>query len=78
MCLATPSKVKKIEGDWVTVESIDHSHRANISLLKNKNVSLGDYLLVHGDMAIQKLDKEEAKRILLMIDKIPSSLTKHE
>jgi len=68
MCLATPSKVIKIEGDWVEVASRDHTHRANISLLKNKGVSLGDYILVHGDMAIQKLDNTEAEKILCMID----------
>jgi len=68
MCLATPSKVIKVEGDWVSVQSKDHTHRANISLLKNKGVELGDYLLIHGDMAIQKLDNTEAEKILSMID----------
>jgi len=78
MCLATPSKVIKMEGDWVEVSSRDHTHRANISLLKNKNVSLGDYLLIHGDMAIQKLDNAEAKKILCMIDENEELFEKHE
>ncbi|MEK7646984.1 MAG: HypC/HybG/HupF family hydrogenase formation chaperone [Patescibacteria group bacterium] len=69
MCLATPSKVTKIDGDWVEVRSADHSHHANISLLKNKGVALGDYLLIHGDLAIQKLPEDEALKILAMINK---------
>ncbi|MBI5046081.1 MAG: HypC/HybG/HupF family hydrogenase formation chaperone [Candidatus Niyogibacteria bacterium] len=69
MCLATPSKVIKIDGDWVKVKSLNHTHRANISLLKNKRISLGDYLLIHGDLAIQKLPEDEALKILKMINK---------
>jgi len=65
MCLATPCKVIKIEKDWATVKSPDHSHRVNICLLKN--VKIGDYLLVHGEMALNKLSKSEAEKILKLI-----------
>lgn len=66
MCLATPSKVIKIEKDWATVQSNDHQHKANLSLLKN--VKIGDYLLVHDNLAINKVPKNEAKKILKMIN----------
>jgi len=65
MCLATPSKVIKIKDGWATVEFGDHQHRVNLSLLKN--VKLGDYLLIHDELAINKLPKAEAKRILKII-----------
>jgi len=65
MCLATPSKVIKIKGQWADVQSNDHKHRVNLSLLKN--VKLGDYLLIHDELAINKVPKTEAKRILKMI-----------
>ena len=65
MCLATPSKVIKIKGKWALVQSHHHRHRVNLSLLKN--VKVGDYLLVHNDLAINKIPKTEAKRILKMI-----------
>ena len=68
MCLATPSKVIKIEKDWAMVQSGDHKHRVNLSLLKN--VKLGDYLLIHDELAINKVPKTEAKRILEMITKV--------
>lgn len=69
MCFAVPSKVINIKGDWAEIESSGHKHRANLSLLKNKKVVFGDYLLIHGDLAIQKLEKEEALKILEMIKK---------
>ena len=66
MCLATPSKVIKIKGQWADVQSNDHEHRVNLSLLKN--VKRGDYLLIHDELAINKVPKTEAKRILKMIN----------
>ncbi|MBU1176920.1 HypC/HybG/HupF family hydrogenase formation chaperone, partial [Patescibacteria group bacterium] len=44
----------------------DHQHKANLSLLKN--VKIGDYLLVHDNLAINKVPKNEAKKILKMIN----------
>ena len=66
MCLATPSKVIKIEKDWATVQSNSHQHKANLSLVKN--VKIGDYLLVHDNLAINKVPKSEAKKILKIVN----------
>lgn len=66
MCLATPSKVVKIKKGSATVQSGDHFHEADLSLLKN--VKIGDYLLVHDQMAINKVPKTEALKILKMIN----------
>lgn len=67
MCLAIPSKVIKIKDGWATVESGDHTHKANLSLLKDAKV--GDYILVHADLALNKIEKKEAKAILAIIKK---------
>jgi len=74
MCLAIPAKIIKIEGDWAIVESQHHTHRASLSLLAGSKV--GDFVLVHGDMAINKVEKEEAGRILKMINNL--SCNRHE
>lgn len=66
MCLAVPSKVIKIKDDWATVQSNNHQHRVSLSLLKN--VKIGDYLLIHDELAINKLPKTEAKKILEMVN----------
>ena len=69
MCLATPMKITEISGNKEVVESAEHSHSVDISLIKNPQI--GQYVLAHEDMAINKLPKEEAEKILEMIKEIP-------
>lgn len=76
MCLAVPSKIIKIEGKKATVRSQNHTYKADLSLLDNPQV--GDYVLVHGDLAINKVPEEEADRILKMISKIDNHNHCHE
>ncbi len=68
MCLAVPAKITKIEGDWATVKAQGHLHKANLSLLKKAKV--GDYVLVHMDLAINAVDKEDAERIIKAVRKL--------
>jgi len=59
MCLAIPLKVKKVEGS----KAIDMTGKeVDISLIKKK-VKPGSYLLVHDDLAINTLPKNEAEKI---------------
>lgn len=67
MCLAIPSKIVKIDGDWATVQSGDHNHKANLSLVKN--VKIGDYVIVHEDMVLNKMLKKDALKILNLVGK---------
>ena len=69
MCLATPMKIKEINGARAVVESGSHSHIVDLSLIKDAKV--GDYILAHGDMAINKVAEEDAEKILEMIEKLP-------
>jgi len=66
MCLAIPSKVIKLDNNEAIVKSCDHEHRVNLDLVKN--VKIGDYLLIHDELAINKVPKTEAKKILKMIN----------
>lgn len=68
MCLAMPSKVIVIKGKTAFVSSGNHQHKVDLSLVKN--VKIGDYLLVHNDMALNKIPKTEAKKILKMINEL--------
>ena len=75
MCLARPVRVLKCDGDWVEVEDghgyedgSAHTHRAWSALVRKKGVAVGDYLLVHGELAIHKLPEDEALRIIKLID----------
>lgn len=66
MCLSIPSQVVKIKGKRAEVQANGHQHQVDLSLLKN--VKIGDYLLVHGDLALNKVSKTEAEKIIKMIN----------
>jgi hydrogenase expression/formation protein HypC len=66
MCLATPLKIKEIKGEKAVVESGGHSHIVDLSLIKDPKI--GDYVLVHGEMAINKVDEKDAKKILEIVN----------
>ncbi len=67
MCLAVPNKVIKIKNKQAVVRSGLHSHKVSLDLVKN--VKVGDYLIIHGDLALHKITIPEAKKILKMIKK---------
>ncbi len=67
MCLAIPNKVIKVKGQWAWTKSGNHRHKVNLSLVKN--IKVGDYLLVHEHLALNKIPKSESKKILKMVKK---------
>jgi hydrogenase expression/formation protein HypC len=62
MCFATPGKVIKIKGKIATIQMPNHKHEADISLVKG--VRIGNFLLVHDKMDINKIPATEALKIL--------------
>lgn len=66
MCLATPMKIIKIKDKKAVVELSGHNHTVSIDLIKDAKT--GDYVLVHNEMAINKLPAEEAEKILGIIN----------
>lgn len=68
MCLAIPMKVEKIKDDYAIVSLGNVKRKVNISLIEN--VKKGDYLIIHAGFAIEKLDREEAKKTLNILREI--------
>lgn len=69
MCVAVPMKVIEVT-EFACVAEID-GVRKSASLLALENVKIGDYILVHAGLAIEKLDTdiaEETLRIMREID----------
>lgn len=62
MCVATPVKLIKIEGKKGFVENESKKKVVDLSLVEEPKK--GDWLLVHGEMAIGKVDASEADEIL--------------
>jgi len=58
-------KVMAIEGNTATAEFGTVIREVNIELLED--VRKGDYIIVHAGIAIEKLDEDEAERMLELI-----------
>jgi len=59
-------KIKKDNKAIVMSEDHNHTHEIDISLIKKPKI--GDYILAHNDMAINKLPLTEAKKILQLVN----------
>ncbi len=68
MCLAIPMKIVATDGFSATVEAEGVSREINLRLLENAQV--GDYVLVHAGFAIEKIDEQEAKETLDLMQHI--------
>jgi len=73
MCLAIPVKVLRIEGQSAEVELGGNLTTADLSLLEE--VKVGDYVILHAGIAIQKYDREEAEQTLELIRQIAGGET---
>ena len=70
MCVAYPGRVVSIEGTHGMVDFSGSAVRVNLSMVP---VKLGDYVLVHAGMAIQIVEKEEAKDWIALFNDLKSS-----
>ncbi len=61
MCLAVPAEIVEIEWPFATVNLKGARRRIRVDLLDD--VGVGDYVLVHVGMAIQKVSKKEVEEI---------------
>jgi hydrogenase expression/formation protein HypC len=65
MCLAIPAKVTAIRDTIADVEIEGTTTTADISVLAD--VKVGDYVMVHAGLAIQKYEEEEALADLALL-----------
>lgn len=72
MCLAIPVRVIEIRDSTATVEMAGNRTTADLLLLPN--VQIGDYVLVHAGMAIQKFDEDEALKTLELFRELAEKL----
>jgi len=61
MCLSIPSKVKSIDKEMNTcvVDTMGVERSASLDLI-DKEVDIGDYVLIHIGFAMNKIDEEDA------------------
>ena len=72
MCVAVPGKVIEVYEDEALVEFIEIKKKVNIALINDVNV--GDYLLIHVGIAIEKIDKDEGEKTVEIFKSMISKL----
>lgn len=70
MCFQIPKQIKSINYDYAVVEG------DMIVKTGNLKVATGDYVLVYGNMAVEKLEKKQAlemRKTINILDSLSSS-----
>ena len=62
MCLSIPSKVVKVSEDktMCTVDTMGVQRDANLMMMEEGDVKVGDYVLLHIGFVMNKIDETEA------------------
>jgi len=62
MCLSIPSKVVKVSEDktMCTVDTMGVQRDANLMMMGEDDVQVGDYVLLHIGFIMNKIDEDEA------------------
>jgi len=68
MCLSIPAKIVSIEGEKAKVSLGGAEYNAALNLVED--VRVGDYVLLHSGFAIQKINEEEAKETMRLLNEI--------
>lgn len=63
MCIAVPVKILNIDGEHASVDYGGLKKRISIALVKD-SITEDDYVIVHAGCAIQRIDPEEARETL--------------
>jgi hydrogenase expression/formation protein HypC len=68
MCLAIPMKIVEADGPFGKAEVEGVKRKVSLQLLPDAKV--GDYVLVHAGFALEKIDEEEAKKTLDLLNEL--------
>jgi len=72
MCLAVPMKVARVEGRSALVEQAGMLKEVRIDLLGD--VEVGEYVLVHAGIAIERVRSDEAEETLRVMRMIADAV----
>lgn len=66
MCLATPMKLVRVDGEYGFVEHGGKEYKVELSLIDNPKV--GDWLLAHGEIAVNRVSEADACDIIALVN----------
>ena len=74
MCLAIPAEVTELLPEQMAKVSLDGvSKQVSVALIENPQV--GDYVVLHVGFALARIDAEEARRTLALLDELGNGST---
>jgi len=74
MCLAIPAEITELLPEQMAKVSLDGvSKQVSVALIENPQV--GDYVVVHVGFALTRIDPEEARRTLALLDELGNGST---
>lgn len=71
MCLSIPARVIEINGNVGVADCDGNKIEVNLGLLKN--ISIGDYVLIHAGFAIKKYDPVDADETLKIWEELKNA-----
>ncbi|KXS45351.1 MAG: hydrogenase assembly chaperone HypC/HupF [Candidatus Frackibacter sp. T328-2] len=72
MCLAVPAEVIAIDGKHAVVDL--NGNRTEVGIKLVPDVEVGEYLLIHAGYAINKIDAQEAKERIVLLEEFYAGL----
>lgn len=69
MCLTSPAKIISISGQSAVVKTAHKNIERQVLLSLVEGAKVGDWLIVNGEMAVEKIDEKEARDLIRIIHK---------
>ena len=73
MCLTAPAKIISISGQSAVVRTARKNMERQVSLSLIDNAKIGDWLLVNGEMAVEKIDETQAQELVKLLTLSPEN-----
>jgi hydrogenase expression/formation protein HypC len=74
MCLAVPMRVLSLSGHMANCEARGVRRDVSLTLLADRDVAVGDYVLVHVGYALQTIGAADAQATWELLDDISAAL----
>lgn len=68
MCLAVPMKIEALEGNKGVASFAGGQYDIRLDMIREPRI--GEYVMVHAGMALDKLDEQEAQETLALLREI--------
>ena len=69
MCVALPGKIIKINKDGIAEAEVrDENGKRKVTVAMLEDPKVGDWVLIHGDLALSKITEEEAEENIKILE----------